>query len=73
MCRVNSNKVNYRHSTVKIKVITLWTNTAKSQINFRQALEENTLIQRSKQTKNKRNNNYKSNNSNFINTNLNCY
>jgi hypothetical protein len=35
MCRVNSQKANYRHSTVYIHVNTLWTNT-----NYTQALVE---------------------------------
>jgi hypothetical protein len=29
MFRVNSYKANYRHSTVQVQVITLWTNTTQ--------------------------------------------
>jgi hypothetical protein len=36
----------------------------KSKIDYRQALEKNTLMQKSNQTKNKRNNNNNNNNSN---------
>jgi hypothetical protein len=46
----------------------------KSKTNYRQALEENTLMRKSKQTnKRSNNNNNNNNNNNFINTNRNNY
>jgi hypothetical protein len=56
----------------------------KSKTNYRQALEENTLMQRSKQTKEQSSNNSiqfnyllfnnnNNNNNNVVNTNLSCY
>jgi hypothetical protein len=41
MCRVNSYKAIYRHSTVKIQVIALWTkHNINSKTNYRLALKE---------------------------------
>jgi uncharacterized membrane protein len=63
MCRVNSYEANYRHSTVLIQLHYGHTNAyIKSKTNYRQALEENTLMQESKptqkQTKIRDNKNY---------------
>jgi hypothetical protein len=53
MCRVSSHKANYRQHSVNKSNYNMDNHNIKSKSNYRHALEENTLMQRSKQTKTK--------------------